>query len=164
MNWLDWVLLVSLGFSVVSGLMSGLMKTIFGLAGFIVGLWLAGHYYATLAPKLGFISQENMAKIVAFVIIAAAVILVAYILGAIFRKIISLLTLGWVDRLGGAILGLALSIIFLGAGLALVTKFPVLNLEQAIGNSWIASLLLKTYPLVRGLLPSEFSSLGSLFP
>lgn len=163
MNWLDWILLVILAFSIISGLKEGLVKTVFGMAGMVVGIMLASRYYNLLAPNLTFIPQENLAKIAAFLIIAAAISLIANILGAIFRKVVSMLTLGWIDRLSGAILGLALGAVSLGVTLALLTKFSVFGLENIIRQSWLATLLLKTYPLVKNLLPMDFSDLGNLF-
>lgn len=163
MNWLDWVLLIILAFSIISGLKEGLVKTVFGIAGMIVGVILAGRFYTLLAPRLTFIPQENLSKIAAFVIIAAAIILIANILGSIFKKVVSMLTLGWVDRLSGALLGLALGAISLGVSLALLTKFSVFGFENTISQSWLATLLLKTYPLVKNLLPMDFGDLGSFF-
>ena len=163
MIWLDWVLLALLAFSVISGLMQGLVKTVFGIAGMIVGIMLAGRYYTLLAPNLSFIPQENLAKIAAFLIIAAVVMVIAGILGIIFKKIVSKLTLGWIDRLGGAILGLVLGSTSSGVGLTLLAKFSFFGLEQSINQSWIASLLLKSYPLIKNLLPSDFSSLSNFF-
>ena len=163
MNWLDWVLIGFLAISVISGLKEGLVKTVFGIAGMIVGVRLASRYYTILAPYLQFVQQENLSKILAFIIITAVVIVVAGILGTIFRKIISMVMLGWLDRLLGAILSLALCIISLGVGLALLTKFSFLGLDQIITQSKIAPILLKSYPLIKGLLPSDFSDLGNLF-
>lgn len=164
MTWLDWVLLVLLAVSIVSGLMRGLMKTIFDLVGLVVGVLLAGRFYAVLAPKLTFIPQENLAKIAAFVIIAAVIMVIAGILGSILKKVVSQLSFGWLDRLGGAVLGLALSAISLGVGLTLLAQFEVLGLEGAIGRSWLAGLLLQTYPLIKGLLPLEFGDPTKVLP
>ena len=163
MNWLDWVLIGLLAISVISGLKEGLVKTVFGIAGMIVGVILASRYYTILAPYLQFVQQENLSKILAFIIITAVVIVIAGILGTIFRKLISMIMLGWLDRLLGAVLSLALCVLSLGVGLALLTKFSFLGLDQIITQSKIASILLKSYPLIKGLLPSDFSDLGNLF-
>ena len=162
MTWLDWVLLALLVVSIISGLMRGLIKTAFGLAGLVVGLLLAGRYYAVLAPHLSFIPQENLAKIAAFVIIVAVVGIIASVLGSIFKKIAAMFGLGLLDRLGGAVLGLAISVIGLGATLALIAQFPIIDLGPTVSQSWVAKLLLKTWPLVQGLLPSNFNSLDKL--
>lgn len=164
MIWLDWVLLVLLAFSIVSGLMRGLMKTVFDLVGLVVGVLLAGRYYGAVAPMLSFIPQENLAKIAAFAIIAAVIMLIAGILGSIFKKVVSQLSFGWLDRLGGAVLGVALSAVSLGVGLTLLAQFGVLGLEGAIGRSWLAGLLLRVYPLIKGLLPVDFEDPTKLLP
>ncbi len=163
MNWLDWVLIGILAISVISGLKEGLVKTVFGIAGMVVGIMLGSRYYTVLTPYLTFVQQENISKILAIIIITVAVIIVAGILGAIFRKLISMIALGFLDRLLGAVLSLALCVLALGVGLALLTKFSFLGLDQIITQSKIAPILLKSYPLIKGLLPSDFSDLGNLF-
>lgn len=163
MNWLDWILLIMLGFSIIMGLKNGLVKTAFGIAGMVVGITLASRYYGLLAPGLAFIPQENLAKAAAFLIIAAVISLVANILGSIFRKVVSMLTLGWIDRLSGAVLALALGAVSSGVILALLVKFSLFGMQNTISQSWLATLVLKTYPLVKNLLPTDFGDIGSFF-
>ena len=80
MNWLDIVIIIALLVSAVGGFMSGLIRSLFSLAGLIIGIILAGHYYTALAGYLTFISDQNAARIAAFVIILLAVGIVATIL------------------------------------------------------------------------------------
>jgi len=161
MNWLDIVIIVFLIGFAIAGLVNGLIKTVFSLAGLVVGVILAGRYYGALADRLGFIPNEKAAGIVAFIIIFLVVMLIAAILGFILTKLISAVLLGWVNRLAGAVLGAILGAIFIAAILAIWAKYmgPV----NAFSGSALAPLILKYFPAVLGLLPQEFDSIRKFF-
>jgi membrane protein required for colicin V production len=161
MNWLDIVLIIFIAISVIGGLIQGIIKMLLTIIGLIVGVVLAGRYSGALGDKLTFISDPNTAQTVAFVFIIIAVLIIAMILAFILRKVASTILLGWIDRLGGAVLGLFLGMIFAGAILTMYLKFFGDN--SAIADSWIAGFLLDKFPIVLGLLPSEFDSVKSYF-
>ncbi len=69
--------------------------------------------------------------------------------------------LGLVNRLGGAVLGLFLAGIFCGAVLTMWVKF--LGAGNTIEDSAMARFLLDSFPVVLGLLPSDFDSVRSFF-
>ncbi len=161
MNWLDIVLAILLVFSIIGGIANGLIKSVFSLAGLIVGVVLAGRFYASLGDHLGFISSEKAAHIVAFILIFLVVVIIASILGAVFTKIISDIMLGWVNRLGGAVFGLFTGALFLAAILAIWAKYSPDN--SSISGSYLASILLDRFPLVLNLLPPEFDIVRNFF-
>jgi len=161
MNWLDIVIIILLALSVISGIMSGFIKTIFSLVGLIVGVVLAGRFYVSLAERLTFISDDNIAKIVAFIIIFAAVSIIAALLGLIFTKIVSATPLGWVNRLLGGIAGLFLGAISIAALLVILVKFT--SIGDFVGGSALANFLIDKLPIVTGLLPKEFDTINQFF-
>jgi membrane protein required for colicin V production len=161
MNWLDMVILILLLVSAIGGLVNGLIKAVISLVGLIVGIVLAGHYYVSLAGHLTFISDQNIARIASFVIIFLAVSIVAAILGTLFTKIVSSISLGWLNRLGGAAFGILIGAVFIAAILSLWVKFA--GGTGAISSSVLAPLLVSKFPLVLALLPSEFNSVQQFF-
>jgi len=161
MNWLDIAVLVLITIPTLVGLKSGLIKAVLSLAGAIVGVILAGRYHTILAEKLTFISQANLAEITAFAIILIGTMLVAAVLAAMLKQIVSAILLGWVNRLGGAIFGFLLGAIFCGALLAIWAKF--LGAGETITESALATLLLDRFPMILALLPEEFNSIRSFF-
>ena len=161
MNWLDIVILVVLAIAVVTGLKMGLIKAVLLVVGIIVGVILAGQFSGPLGERLTFISSEGVAKGVAFAIIMLAVLAAAAIVAALLTWATRLVMLGWVNRLGGAILGLFLGAFFCGALLAMWVHF--LGMADVIADSAIATVLLDRLPMVLGLLPSEFDSVRSVF-
>jgi len=162
MNWLDIVIIVLIGISTLSGLKIGLIKELLSLAGLILGIILAGRYYTDLAGRLTFIPQENLAKIAAFAIILIGVMLIAGILAAILKSLVAAVMLGWIDHLGGAVLGFLLGAIFCSVFLAIWAKF--LGTGGPIAESSLALVLLDKLPMILALLPKEFDAIRSFFP
>jgi membrane protein required for colicin V production len=161
MNWLDIVLIIFIVISIIGGLMQGIIKMLLTIIGLIVGVVLAGRYSGALGDKLTFISDPNTAQTVAFIFILIAVLIVAMILAFILRKVASAILLGWIDRLGGAVLGLFLGMIFAGAIVTMYMKF--FGSTGVVSESFMASFLLDKFPIVLGLLPKEFNSVKSYF-
>jgi len=160
MNWLDIVIIVVLAISVFNGLRTGLIKMLFTVAGIIVGIVLAGRFADDFAGVLTFI-PDNWSKIAAFAIILIAVMVVAWILGTVLSKLISLVLLGWVNRIAGAVLGLFVGAFFMGAILSIWVNY--LGPSETIANSALANFLLDKFPIALGLLPSEFDAVRDFF-
>jgi len=160
MNWLDIVIIVVIALSVFNGLRSGLIKMLFSVAGIIVGIILAGRFADDFAGVLTFI-PDDWAKIAAFAIILVAVMIVAWILGTVLSKLISLVLLGWVNRIAGAVLGLFIGAFLMGAILSIWVNY--LGPSETVSNSALANFLLDKFPIALGLLPSEFDPVRNFF-
>jgi len=161
MNWLDIVILIIIIIPTLIGLKVGIIKALLSIAGVIVGVILAGRYYVVLAEHLTFISQPSLAKIAAFAIILIVVMIIAAVLASVIKWVVSAVMLGWVNRLGGAVFGFVLGMIFCGALLAIWVKF--VGISGPIHESILAALLLDGFPMVLALLPGEFDSVRSFF-
>ena len=161
MNWLDIVILVIIAIATFLGLRIGIIKAALSLAGLIVGVILAGRYYIPFSQQLSFIPQASIAKIVAFAIILIGVMIIAIVLAMLLKWAASVMMLGWVNRLGGAVFGLVLGAIFCGALLVMWVKF--IGVDGAIAESTLAPILLDRFPVVLALLPSEFDAVRSFF-
>ena len=160
MNWLDIVIIVVLIAPIFLGLKLGLIKAAFSLAGLIIGVVLASNFYDSLAGVMTFITNEGIANIVAFAIILVVVLIIAAVLARVLRGFIKFVMLGWIDRLGGAVLGLAMGAILISAVLATIVKYYGTGL---ITDSLLAGFLLDKFPLILGLLPEEFNQIRDFF-
>jgi membrane protein required for colicin V production len=160
-SWLDIVIVVAIGVTTFIGVKKGVIKIALTLAGLIVGIVLAGRYYAPFSQHLTFISQPSLAKVAAFAIIFIGVMLIATLLARLVKWAASAIMLGWVDRLAGGILGFIVGAMFCGAFLAMWVKF--LGMPGAIAQSTIAPILLNQFPRVLALLPEEFGAIRSFF-
>jgi len=84
--------------------------------------------------------------------------IIAGVLAMVLKWITSVMMLGWVNRIGGAVFGLVLGAIICGAFLALWVE--IFGAGEVIANSSLASILSR-FPSVLGLMPGEFGSTGS---
>jgi membrane protein required for colicin V production len=161
MNWLDILILIVLIVSIVMGLKTGIIKIFFVIAGGVIGVFLAGRFSDSLADRLAFISSPDIAGMVAFAIILIGVMIIAAILAAVIKWATSAVLLGWVNYLGGAVLGLILGAIFCAALLTMWVNFE--GSGTAVSGSVLARFLLNGFPFILALLPSEFDSVRSFF-
>jgi membrane protein required for colicin V production len=161
MNWLDIVILVVVAIVTFIGAKAGIIRSVLSLVGLVGGVILAGRYYALLAERLTFIQQENIAQVVAFAIILIGIMIIATLLGVLLTQLISVVRLGWVNHLGGAIFGLALGAMLCAVLLTLWGNFWGEN--EIIKESVLASILLDRFPAVLALLPDEFDAIRSFF-
>ena len=160
MNWLDIIIIVAFVIPLLVGLKQGLIKAALSLAGLIVGVVLASNFYQQVGGALRFITNEKIANIVGFIIILVVVMIIANVVAALMKYTAKAILLGWVDRLGGAIFGLFMGALFMGAILATIVKFFG---EGLVTESVLAGILLDKFPIVLGLLPSEFDPVRDFF-
>jgi len=161
MHWLDTIIIVVIAIATMAGLWIGLIKAVLSAAGMVAGVILAGRFYLPLSEQLTFIPQAGVAKIAAFAIILVGVMVIAFVLAGVLKWAAKVMMLGWVNRLGGAALGLLLGSITCGALLAAWAKF--FGDVGPINESILAGVLLDGFPLVLGLLPDEFDTIRSFF-
>ncbi len=160
MNWLDIVLIVALVIPTVIGLKRGLIKAALSLAGLIIGVIVAGNLYQPLSRVLGFIPNEDVANITAFILILVVVMVIAMILARLLKFVASVVMLGWVDHIGGAVFGFLMGAILWSALLAIWVKFFGTEL---VTESFLAAVLLDKFPMILALLPSEFDAIHDFF-
>ena len=161
MSWLDIVIIVVVIIATFWGLRIGIIKAVLSLAGLIVGVILAGRYYVPLSEQLAFIPQASIAKIAAFAIILIGIMVIAGVLARFLKWTASILLLGWVNRLGGAVFGFVLGTILCSALLAIWVKF--FGIAGVISESSLTAILLHYFPMVLALLPHEFDVVHSFF-
>ena len=160
MNWLDIILILALAFAAFIGFRRGIIRVVFILAGLILGVFLAGRFYSSLADGLP-IGNDTAANIFAFIIIFIAVIAAASVLAFLLRKTLAVINLGWADRVLGATFGLVAGAVVCGTVLALFGHF--FDIEGTVGHSGVASILLDRVPALLSLLPDEFDSVRAFF-
>jgi len=161
MNWLDIVIIVVAVLLGAVGLRQGIIKTVFGIAGLIGGIVLAGRYYDELAAVLSS-SGATWVNIAAYAIILIATLIVVGVIGRLVAKLVHLVLLGWLDRLVGCILGVFIGSLLCAAILAIVVNYYP-GTEAVISQSGLARFLMEGFPLLLALLPGEFDFIRDFF-
>ena len=103
MNWLDAVIALPLLWALYKGYTEGIILQLGGIAGLLVGVWLAFRYGRALglAMKL----DPSLASVVGFVVIVVGVLIVIALLGRLARGLFRIAGLGMFDMAGGVVLG-----------------------------------------------------------
>ena len=163
MNWLDIVILVVIVIFAFTGIKNGLISTLLNLVGLIVGVVLAGRFHT-------FLGDSTAAQIIAFVIVLVVVLLVFMLVARILKRILHLVMMGWLDKLLGAVVGIAFGGIICGAILALLGQLSGIPIpgaadwiQSAISDSALAKFLLDKFPLILSLLPDQFNVVRDFF-
>ena len=123
---LDWLLLALALWSIIRGFRRGLIHELFALVALIAGLTAASWNYTTLALWLArWLPQPASAAITAFLLLALGVTIGVLLVGRLVRSAARLVGLGPLDRLAGALFGLARASV-LGAAIlmACITFLP----------------------------------------
>jgi len=113
MTLVDWIIVAVLAAAVLAGLARGFFRSVFSLAGLVLGLALAAWNYWRLAAVLKpMIHSVEVANAIAFLAIALIVMTVAAILGSLLAKVFQKVGLGCLDRLAGAVFGFVEGMVF----------------------------------------------------
>jgi membrane protein required for colicin V production len=135
-NRIDVVLAVILALFALRGFWRGFSREIFALIGLVGGVAAAGAYYpggtAMLPPEV----PEIVRPAVAFLGIFAAVALAAKLVGLLVRRLLGLILLSPLDRLGGVLFGAAKGAALITLGVIAVRAItPADALERACADS-----------------------------
>jgi len=160
-NWLDIVIIVTMGIAAFMGYRTGVIKGFLSIIGIIVGVVLAGKFGDTVGDKMTFIDNPDGATIAGYAVVFGAVFIGALIAVSVLRKLLDFILLGWVDNLGGAALGVGASAIVWTGAIAAAGSFPVGFLNDAVEGSSIAPDLADKVPFILDLLPEEYSDVLS---
>lgn len=109
MSYLDIIILLPIVFGIVRGLMRGLIAEVFAIAGIVLGIIAARAFAGDAAVWLQQLSQwdVNLLKPIAAFVIFLVVAIACNLLAKLLTKLFKLISLGWINRLVGALFGAA---------------------------------------------------------
>ena len=126
MNWIDVVLLIIVLVSLIWGIQTGVMRTLFVAIGIVLGWWLAGQFADDVGGLVGDLPTLNsIVTAVAYWVIIIGTAVVVKKVGDIIRSAMVVGTLGaagFADRLGGLLLGLIIAIALTSAVVIALTR------------------------------------------
>ena len=107
-NWLDFVIIILVGLSVVEGVTKGFARTGVGLAVAILGVILGIWFYETVAAYIQpHVTSAGIANIIGFLIVFGVCLTIGAVLGAVLAALLDKAGLTFLDRVLGAGLGVA---------------------------------------------------------
>ena len=160
MNILDIIILICLIPALIQGIFKGFISQAISIISLILGAWASARFAGVVCQWLSqYLSgSEQMLKIAAFVLIFILTIVILTLLGRLLEKIVTLVMLGWVNRLLGAMFALMKWLLAMGL---LALAFNSINKTfQLVDPELIAQSHL--YPMITGIADIVFPYLKNL--
>ncbi len=124
MTLVDWIIAAILAVATLAGFIQGFFRSVCGLGGLVLGLVLAAWNYGRLARVLKpMIHKEQVADVVAFLLIALLVMAVLAVAGSLLAKALHAIGLGCLDRIAGAAFGLFQGALMVTLGILVTVAF-----------------------------------------
>ncbi len=158
MNWVDLLIAGAIAWTTFRGLKTGLIRQAVWLIAVLLGLYLAGLLYDDLSANLEFlIDDETTRNLVSFVAIIVGSVIAGMVIGEVLRTTATILMLGPMDALGGAVIGFVRGLVYVQLVLFAFAVFPANeDFAKGIDDSTLAPYFLDELGFVGVALPGEF--------
>ncbi|CAM4422308.1 CvpA family protein [Flavobacterium terrigena] len=140
MSFIDIVFTALLGYALFTGLKNGLFVEIASFASLIIGIFVAIKFSHLVRLSLEDLIKVNpkYIEIIAFAITFLLVVVGIYLLAKFFTSLTNFASLGWLNKLGGAIFSMLKSILILSVLISLFQKININHMlvkEETLNNS-----------------------------
>ncbi len=155
---LDIIFAVIIVLAIIKGYRRGLIVGIFSLVAIIIGLAAAIKLSAVVAGYIGKAIKisDQWLPIISFAVVFFIVVLLVRLGANAIQKMVETVMLGWVNRLGGIILYIAIYTIVFSVLLFYVEQLKLLQ-PETINKS-------VTYSFIQPLGPKTINVFGSVIP
>lgn len=156
--WLDIVFLIVLIIAVVKGISRGIIMALFSFIGWFIGLAAALKLSASLAAYLHDHTAINSKWLpfLSFIIVFVVVVLIVQLAGKAVEHVFTMSLLGWVNKLGGALVYVGMYTLAFSVLLFFAEKMHLISVDTAASS--------KVYSIIGGLGPSIIEAVGSILP
>ncbi len=149
-NWVDFVILAALAAPAFGGLRVGLIKAVTSFASIIIGITLATLFWRQAAALVeAFVSDERLAAFIGYSSIVLVVIIIGVVVAFFLRTLLTMLLLGWVDKVGGVVFGLAIGSIIVATMIFALESFGGTFGKEALAGSALSGYFDFLVPILR---------------
>ena len=155
MTWVDGLVLVVVGISLIIGLFRGFLREVASLAVWVGGIWLVLHYLPIIQLFLTHWISSSMLQYVAIVLGALIGILVSsWLLSKIFRAVLRTAGMGFLDRILGLVFGFVRGVLVVSFLFVIMSVVGV-DKSQAFANSVFYPSLKPVMSWMMGRVPGD---------
>jgi len=154
MNFIDYIIIIILLLSLLGGYKNGLIAELASIAALILGIWGAIHFSQITTEQLVryFKLQTAYLDIISFAVTFLIIVILVHIVADAVSKMVEPGLLGVFNKMGGVIVGLLRSLLFLSITLMIFDKID--NDMHFITDK--AKKESRMYESIRNLAPSIF--------
>lgn len=131
MNWVDWVIVATVAFSVLAGFLDGFVRTVLSLIAALVAFVLASRYSTGVTHVFEKWMRPEIAGAVGFIAVFVGVLIVFALISMLLRGTLEKMSLSALDRLMGALFGLGRAVVILGLLALLIDNFGAFQATRA---------------------------------
>jgi membrane protein required for colicin V production len=155
---IDVAFLILMIFACIKGIRKGLIVAVFSIIGFIAGLAAALKLSSIVASRLADHLNPSIKWLPAlsFLLVFIVVALIINLVGRLIQKSFEIAMLGWVNRLGGMIIFIALYAFIFSIFLFYAMQLQIIK-PATVASSYF-------YPYIQPLGPKVINSLGDVIP
>jgi len=175
MSWLDLIIIVMLAGYIWGGFRAGLIQSIGGVIGLIIGVFAASRWYEAWAPSIAPIvgGSELWAKVVAFIaiffIVTRLFAIIIWFINKLFNVVAIVPGLKLLNHVGGAVFGFLEGALFIGLTIQFVNRLPIPETwANSLHNSFMVPILLGVsgwlVPFLPKALKESQKALDTFFP
>ena len=155
MNLLDILILSTVLFFIIKGLIRGFIREIASLAGVVLGIILAARYqYELTEVTKEFLNPSPYLPLISFIVIFICVVVGCNLLGWLIRMVLKKAPLGWVDRLLGLCFALVKGVVITYLVIVVLTFFLPSG-TPLIARSKVCPWIVVSYQTMAGLISPD---------
>jgi membrane protein required for colicin V production len=155
-SWIDILLVVVVGFSVLSGFSAGFARVGVGFIATIFGIFLGFWCYGIAAAYvLDYVSSRAVANLIGFFAIFIGVCLIGAVIGQLLARLFKWIGLSWLDRLLGAGFGFLRGVVVAVAMVTVLLAFAPSPPPRSVVDSKLMPYMLEASNILAILTPRE---------
>ena len=152
MSWLDILIIVIIAVPMALGMGIGLIRIACSLAAIAVGTLLATVFWRQAADIVGvFIPDDNLAALTGYLLILVVVIAAGWAAAVFVKGVLSVLMMGWLDKVGGIAFGALVGCIIAAAVIWSLESFSGETVQEAMDTSLLRPYFAFLVPILRSI-------------
>jgi len=157
MNFIDIIIVIPILWFGFKGFRKGFIVEIASLAALMLGIWGGIHFSNFIAEYIikWFTIKSNYVPLISFSVTFLLIVILVFLIAKLVEKIVKSAGLGLPNRIAGAVLGAAKSIIIISIVLLLLNKYDNSGFliknetkEQSLLYKPITNLIVEIYPSI----------------
>jgi membrane protein required for colicin V production len=155
MNLLDILIISTLVYFIVKGILRGFIREIASLAGVVIGILLASRYQPEVTEVIQqFLNPGPYLSLIGFIVILVSVVVACNLLGWLIRLLLRKAPLGWLDRILGLCFALLKGVIVTYLAIVILTFFLPSG-TPLIARSKVGPWIVVSYQSMVGLISPD---------